>query len=633
MVLPLLLLEAMLLTSVSDVSTSVIRIYVDPDNGTMDPKCWTGGLNLPCKDYNLAKEGELHLKVNVQIIMPSKAETCQQTWMYDLNNTCQCGPDIFGAISCNAKTNKVSILNCYCMTHDDIDGVLVGACPYRCGFSNDTSYWSGQMYHPLPMNVSKINNVMCGKLNRDGRLCSKCKEGFSPLVYSYDLNCIRCTKSKYNWLKFTAAAFIPLTIFYFIVIVFRISATNPYLYGFITLNQALASPIFLRGCFLTLKGRYKLAGRLLAIPYTIWNLDYFRSLPLNICLDLSMLQTLALDYAIAVYPLVLVIITYTLIELHARGCTLVVWLWRPFHRCSAQFTRIMDIQSSIIKAFATFFLLSYVKLLNTTIDILLPVKLYSVSGEVVGVYVYYDVSYKYFSKEHLPYAVMGIVFSLVFVFSPILLLLLYPMSCFQKCLSSFGLRSHILHTFVDTFQGYYKDGTEPETRDCRWFAAIYFLGRIVVFYIILGISKDVMCFALTAVSLTFLGVLMILLQPYKSRKVNTYHTILPLIMAVACLSVTILDQAETKARWIIQKELPFIVIFCLSPTLVAIAFVTYYISYRCSKKCRGVWPMFHLKKKILRNLNLMTERNNEEKHQLSTTYKNYQAINATEIVH
>ena len=126
---------------------------------------------------------------------------------------------------------------------------------------------------------------------------------------------------------------------------------------------------------------------------------------------------------------------------------------------------------------------------------------------------------------------------------------------------------------------------------------------------------------------------MILLQPYKSRKVNTYHTILPLIMAVACLSVTILDQAETKARWIIQKELPFIVIFCLSPTLVAIAYVTYYISYRCSKKCRVVWPMFHLKKKILRNLNLMTERNNEEKHQLSTTYKNYQAINATEIVH
>ena len=47
MVLPLLLLEAMLLTSVSDASTSVIRIYVDPDNGTMDPKCWTEGLNLP----------------------------------------------------------------------------------------------------------------------------------------------------------------------------------------------------------------------------------------------------------------------------------------------------------------------------------------------------------------------------------------------------------------------------------------------------------------------------------------------------------------------------------------------------------------------------------------------------------
>jgi hypothetical protein len=65
----------------------------------------------------------------------------------------------------------------------------------------------------------------------------------------------------------------------------------------------------------------------------------------------------------------------------------------------------MDIQSSIIKAFATFLLLSYVKLLNSTIDILLPVRTFDKYHEVVGWYVYYDASYEYFSKDHLPHAI------------------------------------------------------------------------------------------------------------------------------------------------------------------------------------------------------------------------------------
>ena len=185
----------------------------------------------------------------------------------------------------------------------------------------------------------------------------------------------------------------------------------------------------MRGCFLTMKGNYKLAVRLLVIPYTIlWNLDFFQSLSL----DLTTLQTLALDYAIAMYPLVLLVITYTVIELHARGCRVLVWLWRPFHRCCVRFTRIMDIQSSIVKAFGTFLLLSYVKLLNATVDILLPTVTYNVHKDVVGWYVYYDASYKYFSKEHLPYAIMSIFIFILFVLSPLLLLLFYPVSCFQK---------------------------------------------------------------------------------------------------------------------------------------------------------------------------------------------------------
>ena len=34
---------------------------------------------------------------------------------------------------------------------------------------------------------------------------------------------------------------------------------------------------------------------------------------------------------------------------------------------------------------------------------------------------------------------------------------------------------------MDAFQGCYKNGMEPGTRDCRWFSAMYLLVRLLVF--------------------------------------------------------------------------------------------------------------------------------------------------------
>ena len=168
---------------------------------------------------------------------------------------------------------------------------------------------------------------------------------------------------------------------------------------------------------------------------------------------------------------------------------MLIWLWRPFHRSCVRFTRMMDIKSSVVKAFAAFLLLSYVKFINTTVDILLPTKVYNSSSKFVGLYVYYDASYKYFGPQYLPFCILSIVLFMLFILSPMMLLLLYPMSFFQRCLSMCRLRSHTLHTFVDTFQGHYKNGIEPGTRDCRWFAAVYSLGRILILqYIIFGIT-------------------------------------------------------------------------------------------------------------------------------------------------
>jgi len=58
---------------------------------------------------------------------------------------------------------------------------------------------------------------------------------------------------------------------------------------------------------------------------------------------------------------------------------------------------------------------------------------------------------------------------------------MFPSKCFQKlcrCKSSYGFQA--LRTFTDSFQGCFKDGTNG-TRDCRYFAAVYLITRIILY--------------------------------------------------------------------------------------------------------------------------------------------------------
>ena len=105
------------------------------------------------------------------------SEPCQQTWTFSdySNGTCHCGSDIHGTVRCNSHPDQIAIAMCTCMTFDDINSIVVGQCPYGCRNGN-----KGNKYHSLPTNFSKINKAMCGRLNRDSRLCHKCQEGFSP---------------------------------------------------------------------------------------------------------------------------------------------------------------------------------------------------------------------------------------------------------------------------------------------------------------------------------------------------------------------------------------------------------------------------------------------------------------------
>ena len=84
------------------------------------------------------------------------------------------------------------------------------------------------------------------------------------------------------------------------------------------------------------------------------------------------------------------------------------------------------------------------------------------------------------SLRHTHYYLLTITLLIAFTFFPSLLLLLYPIKCLRRFLYIACCRClHCIQAFADTFQGYYKDGTEG-TRDYRSMTSLQFIYRMVL---------------------------------------------------------------------------------------------------------------------------------------------------------
>ena len=558
-------------------------IFVDTESGTLDSSCWTGGPGNPCRSPELAFEGIgtncsntisfLGLR-NANCRSLQKANECVPGMYYN-GSDCECFKN--HVIHCVhvEDTYLVLLQNCYCITGNLSDSV-VGKCIFGCRHRG--KYFS--MYHTV-RNHADIEYT-CHRFNRKGQLCGKCLKNFSLSTYSYELACVDCT-GKSSWIVYIVSAYIPLTAFYILVLVFRISAFSPQLFGFVTFSQAVSAGAHIRPTLLKAQGNifYNRACRVIFALYGIWNLDFFRTiLPVN-CLRISFLQTLALDYAIAFYPLVLSVISYSLIHLYSRSFKPVVYLWRPFYRCC--FSRLrqpLNPNKSIVNAFATFFLLSYVKIIDTSFALLVPTEVFSMNGTSLGYFLYYNGSTPYFGEEHYPYGVLAGVFLGVFILLPLLFLVLYPITCFQKLLNACRLNSLAVRTFLDSFQGYYKDGTEPGTKDCRYFSIAPFVLRIGL-YILYSFTLSVYTYLMHSFLLFSYSLLVVIVRPYKKEfsVFNALDVSMTLLLGMTYILVVCTLHAEDENY---DFQIGTIVLFALTATAPLI-----YISLYTTKKILG----------------------------------------------
>ena len=416
--------------------------------------------------------------------------TACPTWQYKAGGSCHCGGNnyILTYTLCtdgwpqslnDTHRNLHLTRRDYCITYDNSTNLtFLGRCPYNTN-------WDTVPTTPITDDVLKVNEETCGPLNRNGLLCSQCQPGLGPAVFSYYRECKECLAQPLGWFLFFVRLTVPLTLFCVIVIVFQINTASPALNGFVITVQIITNafndfPFAIRG----LEHYYSIT-KFVADVYGIFSLDFFTYALPSFCIseDMSMLTVVSLQYIEAVYPILFTLTVYVFITLHDEGYRIVMFCWRPFHKCLARFRRSWRLKGSVINAFATFFLLSYCKFCSISLHLIQPVYVWNICGYIER-QVYYEASYKAFSKRHIPYLAVALFFILFFVTLPAIFILFYQNKLFQKLLSIFRFRCFFVHELANNIQGCFKNGTEPGTRDYRWVAGVYLLLRVfLVFFI------------------------------------------------------------------------------------------------------------------------------------------------------
>ena len=448
---------------------------------------------------------------------------------------CICNDSFYG-VGCSNESHYVRVYRYNCLTHwyegDTVRRFVSGRCPYHQKTTTFEDF------------ANFTEEKICGELNRQGTLCSKCRnDGYGVSVNNYNFKCVKCD-ARYSWLLYILAELVPIIIFFIVVAFFNISVTSGPMNAFVFFSQMVTMPYFHNPHTFTFgilsfgEIQSRILETFIAFSYSIWNLDFFTtSLIPGFCLDnsLTTLDVIGLKYINALLPLLLIIICYILIELHGRNYRSIRCMWRPFRSCLKKIYKNREPKTSIIDAFATFLLLSYNKIMYISFSLFAPNYLYDADGRKGGIYFYFDASQKMFTGKHAVLVIVAVVIFTLYMVLPPVILILYPMRCFQRIIDKLPFRIAV-RTFADAFNGDFRDGSYKDGRsgdiDCRRYAGYYFLFRVIMLSVYISERKWRDQFFIQQVLFSIAVVLFAAVRPYKLDFYNKLDTAFFLLLSI-----------------------------------------------------------------------------------------------------
>ena len=407
-------------------------------------------------------------------------------WFYFRNSTkkCHCGH----FLRCDSP-HTAKILEGYCATTaGKEDKYYIGTCPYS-HIGNETDRLHTEMPDP-----EMLDEVMCGPYNRKGLLCGECKEGHGPVLYQYDKQCAKCSQYSvgYGFALYTALELIPITLVFICMIIFHLDVTSGPLFGYFIFWQlgtiVLSKYVFVlnylqlhvTSMYFKLLSAGVILGQFVTMNFVV--------VPFCISGNLKEIHVQMLTLFSASYPVILVIITCILIELHARNCRIIHILWKPFSIILNKTNLTAVASDAVIHAFASFIFLSYLTVYYAMANVLTSTIVKRIYASESFYVLYIDPTIKWLSQEHIVYVVIVAVPFTIVTLIPSLLLIVYPTRLYSRYLSRcLSARKRLaIMAFAEALHKCFKDGLDG-TIDCRAIP-----GLILVIPVLFVLFKDVL---------------------------------------------------------------------------------------------------------------------------------------------
>ena len=455
-------------------------------------------------------------------------------WHFKSNGMCLCGNELDGYIKCSE--NCLFIKDAYCITWDNTTNTQWFS---YCLITQHNSQTKGCNrdevgLYTIEAHTSgpQLNNITCSSAHRKGRQCSQCVEGYGPAVLSDNISCASCSKHKHMWILNVFLQLAMVTLMYFIFTLLQVKGTSSPFNVLLTYGQLVVNAVMHDSALYGRLTQYiGTKGTMVTLTILgVSNLDFFRFIIPPLCISTSMryINVLLFEYITVIFPILLTFVVYFCIQLHDQNCKLIVFISLPIRKLFNFVQEDWNPKQSLLSTFATFFILSYSKVLFVSINLLFAVQSYDVHGHPIpnSTVMLYDPTIRFLSSEHIPYSITALVVVFVFTFFPPLFLLLYPTRLSAYILTCCGFqRWDALHMIMDTFQGWYKDGTEG-TQDYRPLSALYMLLRIglaveflVVVYVNSHQRESLKWFVAGTVHI-LLGTFFLVIKPYKKQWMN-----------------------------------------------------------------------------------------------------------------
>ena len=490
----------------------------------------------------------LDIKIRLEV------EECPPGYFLDTNSKkCKCSPGQFNNLV-RCLSNFTALIK---------KGYWIGKTNYSekpvigpCRFCEPSDEHIRGGFVILPRSYTKINKVLCGE-NKKGTLCTSCnkKESYALTITGY--GCHDCSKSsaEYAWAIFIVTQLLPVSVMFFILYFTNFSLASGYLNGAIFFAQTITISLDISGNGEVPLGNATDASDVLVqvydILYNVWNLDFIE--PIKYCLapNLSMNSIFVIQYAVALFPLVFVILIFIYhrfgdnIELSRLCC--INPLKRCYEKINGYWGKFKDYaeikqEKTVRNTLASCILLAYTRCALNTCYILYPAQLFDASHNIITTVSYFDASTKYGqSTEHLVCVVIAVLVSILFLL-PVPIFLFF---CRYRNLNRISYFNIILESLQSEFKdgGIVNNSENQENQDkstnynkatvfqrpsvscvknslfvdLRWVSSLYFTMRIAMTLAFIMTSTFIAQVLIQQVLSCIMVVIILMLQPYKEK--------------------------------------------------------------------------------------------------------------------